>query len=109
MKTIAKFAAGAALLATAAMTMTAPASAGVSVGVTVGAPGVVVAGGYPCNRPFRFRPAYCGYPVYGEPLFVDGVVYRGGPVYVRTVRGQRFFWLHNRWERDRIEWHRAVR
>jgi hypothetical protein len=92
------------MLAGAALVTTAPASAGVSVGVTVGVPGVVVAGGNPCNRRFRFRPAYCGYPVYGRPLFVDGVWYRE-PIYVRTVRGERFFWVHNRWERDRKEWH----
>ena len=104
MKTIAKFAVSAAMLAGAALATTAPASAGVRVGVTVGAPGVVVAAG-PCAKPFRFRPAYCGYPVYGRPLFVDGVWYRE-PIYVRTVRGERFFWVRNRWERDRKEWHR---
>lgn len=108
MKTIAKIAVSAAMLAGAALATTAPASAGVSVGVSVGAPGVVVGVGNPCYRPFRFRPAYCGYPVYGQPLYVDGVWYRG-PVYVRTVGAERFFWMHNRWERDRREWHRDVR
>jgi hypothetical protein len=105
MKTIAKIALAAAMLAGAGLTTTVPASAGVEVGVTVGAPGVVV--GNPCVRPFRFRPAYCGYPVYGQPLFVDGAWYRG-PVYVRNVGGARFFWVHNGWVRDRVAFHREA-
>lgn len=105
MKTIAKIALAAAMLAGAGLTMTAPAAAGVAVGVTVGTPGVVVGVGNPCLKPFRFRPAYCGYPVYGQPLFIDGGWYRG-PVYIRSVGGERYFWLHNGWVRDRTAFHR---
>ncbi len=108
MKSLSKIVVGAAMLAGTALGLAAPASAGVSVGVSVGTPGVVVGVGNPCYRPFRFRPAYCGYPVYGQPLFVDGVWYRG-PVYVRTVGGERYFWLHNGWVRDRVTFHRVYR
>ena len=106
MKTIAKFALAAAMLAGAGLTTTAPANAGVAIGVTVGTPGVVVGVGNPCFKPFRFRPAYCGYPVYGQPLYVDGAWVQG-PVYVRTVGGERFFWVHNGWVRDRVAFHRS--
>ncbi len=101
-----KIAVGALMLAGTTLGVAAPANAGVAVGVTVGAPDVAVRVGNPCFRPHRFRPAYCGYPVYGRPLFVDGVWYRQ-PVYVRTVGGRQFFWLHNGWVRDRVEFHRV--
>jgi hypothetical protein len=104
MKSLSKIAVGAAMLAASALGCAAPASAGVAVGVTVGVPGVAVGVG-PCYRPFRFRPAYCGYPVYGAPLFVDGAWVRG-PVYARTIGGERYFWLHNGWVRDRVAFHR---
>lgn len=108
MKTLSKLAIGAAMLASAATAFAVPASAGVRVGVTVGVPGIAVRVGDACMRPFRFRPAYCGYPVYGRPLFVDGAWYRG-PVYVRSVSGVRYFWVRNGWVRDRVEFHRATR
>ncbi|HTT85582.1 MAG TPA: hypothetical protein VMF67_19050 [Rhizomicrobium sp.] len=108
MNTFKKIAVGALMLAGATLGVAVPANAGVAVGVTVGTPGVAVGVGNPCFKPYRFRPAYCGYPVYGQPLFVDGVWYRG-PVYVRTVGGTRYFWLHNGWVRDRVEFHRVYR
>lgn len=108
MKTLSKITVGAAMLASAAMGLAMPASAGVAVGVTVGVPGVAVRVGNPCMRPWHFRPAYCGYPVYGRPLFVDGAWVRE-PVYVRTVGGERYFWVRNGWVRDRVEFHRAYR
>jgi hypothetical protein len=106
MKTFTKIAVGALMLACASLGVVAPANAGVAVGVTIGTPAVAVRVGNPCFKPWRFRPAYCGYPVYGQPLFVDGVWYRE-PVYVRTVGGRRYFWLHNGWVRDRVEFHRV--
>ena len=104
MKTFTKIAVGALMLAGASLGVAVPANAGVDVGVTIGTPAVGVRVGNPCFN--RFRPAYCGYPVYGRPLFVDGVWYRG-PVYVRTVAGRRYFWVHNGWVRDRVEFHRV--
>jgi hypothetical protein len=103
-----KIAAGALMLAGATLGVAVPANAGVAVGVTVGTPAIGVRVGNPCFKPYRFRPAFCGYPVYGRPLFVDGAVYRG-PVYVRTAGGERYFWLHNGWTRDRAEFHRVIR
>jgi hypothetical protein len=104
MKSLWKIALGASMLASLALGAS-EANAGVTVGVAVGAPVVKVRVGNPCFRPYRFRPAYCGYPVYGRPLFVDGVWYRG-PVYVRTVKGAHYFWFRGRWERERLEWRR---
>ena len=106
MKTITKLAFGAAMLVSAAATTAAPANAGVSIGLSVGVPGVGIAYANPCYRPYWYRPAYCGYQVYGQPIFVDGGWYRG-PVYYRTYGGERYFWLHNQWTRDRDDFHRA--
>lgn len=107
MKTIAKMVLGGLMLAGTAAAAVTEANAGVSIGVNVGGPRVAVAYGYggACYRPLRFRPAYCGYPVYRERLFVDGAVYRG-PVAYRVIGRDRYFWLHNRWERDRVDFHR---
>lgn len=102
MKSLSKLAIGTLLLASATLGA-GGASAGVVVGVTVGAPAVHV--GNPCFRPYRFRPAYCGYPVYARPIFVDGVWYRG-PIYVRNVGGVHYLWFRGRWERERPEWRR---
>jgi len=86
-------------------TATGEANAGVALGVTIGTPAVAVHVGNPCFRPFGFRPAYCGHPLYGRPIFVDGIWYRG-PIYVRSVHGVRYLWFRGRWERERIEWRR---
>ena|SRR5215469_8501104 len=104
MKSLSKIAFAASMLGTLALGMT-DASAGVTVGVAVGTPAVKVRVGDPCFRPYRFRPAYCGHPLYGRPIFVDGVWYRG-PVYVREVRGVRYLWFRGRWEREHLEWRR---
>jgi hypothetical protein len=112
MNTISKLALGGLMLAGAAAATTAPASAGVVVGVNFGVPGLAVYGGYPygypnvCYRPYWYRPAWCGgYQVYGEPLFVDGGWYTS-PVYYRYYGGARYFWLHNGWVADRDDFHR---
>jgi len=104
MKSLSKFAFAASMLGSLAIGMS-DANAGVTVGVAVGAPVVKVRVAEPCFRPYRFRPAYCAYPRYGRPIFVDGVWYRG-PVYVREVKGARFLWFRGRWERERLEWRR---
>jgi hypothetical protein len=103
-----KIAVGALMLAGATLSVAVPANAGVVVGVKIGTPAVAVRVGNPCFKPARFRPAYCGYPVYGRPLYVNGVWYRE-PIYVRNVAGRRYFWVHNGWMRDRAEFHRVVR
>ena len=104
MKSLSKIAIGTAMLASLALGAT-EANAGVTVGVAVGTPAVAVRVGNPCFRAYRFRPAYCAYPRYDRPIFVDGVWYRG-PVYMRTVKGERLLWFRGRWERERLEWRR---
>jgi len=104
MKSQFKIAVAASVLALVALGAS-DATAGVAVGVAVGAPVVKVRFGNPCFRPHRIRPAYCAYPLYGRPIFVDGVWYRG-PVYVRNVKGIRYLWFRGQWERERLEWRR---
>jgi len=104
MKSLSKIAFAASMLTSLAVGMS-NANAGVTVGVAVGAPVVKVRVGDPCLRPYRFRPAYCAYPLYGRPIFVDGVWYRG-PIYVRNVEGVRYLWFRGRWEREHLAWRR---
>jgi hypothetical protein len=104
MKSLSKIALAASVVASLAVGAS-EANAGVTVGVAVGAPVVKVKVGNPCFRPYRFRPAYCAYPRYGRPIFVDGIWYRG-PVYVRSVKGVRYLWFRGRWEREHLEWRR---
>lgn len=104
MKSLSKIALAASMLGSVVIG-TSDANAGVTVGVAVGAPVVKLRVADPCFQPYRFRPAYCAYPRYGRPIFVDGVWYRG-PVYVREVKGVRFLWFRGRWERERLEWRR---
>jgi hypothetical protein len=103
MKTIAKLALGALMLTGTAAATAAPADAGVRVGISVGVPGIAVGYGNPCYRPYAYRPGYC-YPAYSQPLFIDGGWYRE-PVNFRYYGGQRYFWIHNGWQRDRDDWH----
>ena len=104
MKSLSKIAFAASILASLAIGVS-DANAGVTVGVAVGAPVVKVRAGDPCFRPYGFRPAYCGYPLYRRPILVDGAWYRG-PIYVRDVKGVRYLWFRGRWERERLEWRR---
>lgn len=104
MQSFTKIALGASMLASLALGAS-DANAAVTIGVAVGAPVVKVRVGNPCFAPLRFRPAYCAYPLYGQPVFVDGVWYRG-PIYVRNVSGVRYLWFRGRWERERLEWRR---
>ncbi|HLY07543.1 MAG TPA: hypothetical protein VKR31_17485 [Rhizomicrobium sp.] len=104
MRSLPKIAFATSMLASLAIGVS-DASAGVTVGVAVGAPVVKVRVGDACVQPYRLRPAYCGYPLYGRPVFVDGAWYRG-PIYVREVRGVRYLWFRGRWERERLAWRR---
>jgi hypothetical protein len=87
---------------------TTPASAGVSVGIGIGVPGIY--GTYrirtgPCSRP-RFaymHPYQCGYPRFSEPVFIDGV-WVNEPLYYRTYGGNRFFWYRGRWVAGHGSW-----
>lgn len=108
MKTLVKVVLGGLMLVGTAAATAAPANAGVSVGVNLGAPGPAVAYGYGnhCFRPYWNRPGYCRYPVYGAPIFVNGGRYRE-PVYYRNDGGERYFWIHNGWMRDRDDFHRG--
>lgn len=104
MQSLSKIALGASMLASLALGAS-QANAAVTVGVAIGVPAVKVRVGNPCFGPYHFRPAYCAYPLYGQPIFVDGVWYRG-PIYVRNVEGVRYLWFRGRWERERLEWRR---
>lgn len=87
--------AGGATLAT-----TAPADAGVRIGIGVGVPGYYYGPGYyppgPCYGYNYYYSGYCGYPVYSGPVFIGGRwVY--GPHYYRWWGGRPWFWNHGRW------------
>jgi hypothetical protein len=105
MNTITKLGLGALMLGGVAAASAAPAAAGVNVGVAVGVPGVAVGYHDPCFRPWRFRPAYCRYPVYAGPaVYLGGGVYRG-PLRYRWNHGVQEFWFHDGWHRN-DHWHR---
>ena len=101
MKRFGKLALGALMLGGAALAAATPAAARVSIGIGIGVPGF---GGYydnPCAYP-RYRyyhPGACGYPVYSEPVFIDGAWF-GGPHYYRYSGGHRSVWYHNSWRSD---------
>jgi hypothetical protein len=105
MKSFAKVALGALMMAGATFAMTAPASA--YIGIEFGFGGPDFAFGDPCDYydyydeppPWGLPPDYCDYPVYFEPVFFDGYWYRG-PIYYRWTHGRRLFWLHGGWHED---------
>lgn len=87
-----------------------PASAGVSVGIGIGVPGPAYYGTYRirtgrCRHPrFAFNhPAFCGYPRFSEPVFIDGI-WVNEPLYYRTYRGNRYFWYRGRWVAGHGRW-----
>jgi hypothetical protein len=97
----------AALCASAAALLPATqANAGVVVGFSFGSGEIGSVIGTPC-----YGAPVCSYPMYYEPVFVDGAWYRG-PIYYRWSGGVRLFWYHGAWRRDewrgprpaRIEW-----
>ena len=105
MRTFAKAAFGALMLAGAMFAMTAPAFAYVGIEFGFGGPGFVF--GDPCDYydyydeppPWGLPSDYCDYPVYFEPVFFDGFWYRG-PIYYRWTHGRRLFWLHGGWREN---------
>ena len=103
MKPYVKWVLSAALLAGAAALIALPASAQ-SVGFSFGygAPfsdPCAYYDYYDEAPPWGLPPDYCDYPVYFEPVFVDGYWYRG-PIYYRWEGGERLFWLNGGWRRD---------
>jgi hypothetical protein len=107
-KTVAKMIFGTLLMAGTTLAVTAPAAAGVDVGISFGwyGPGYVPFGD-PCAYydyydeapPWGLPPDYCDYPVYFGTVFWDGTWYRG-PIYYRWYGGERMFWLNGSWRRD---------
>jgi hypothetical protein len=106
MMKLSRVAAMAVLCAAAALVPTSKANAGVVVGFSFGSGDVAAVIGSPC-----YGAPVCSYPLYYEPVFVDGAWYRG-PIYYRWSGGVRLFWYHGTWRRDewrgprpaRIEW-----
>ena len=104
MKTIAKLALGALMLAGAATTVSEPAAAGVSVGIGIGIPGPAYYPGYygprrVCDPYSRwYDPYYCGAAdaYYDGPVFIGGGWYNG-PFRWRYWGGQRQFWWNGGW------------
>jgi hypothetical protein len=108
MKRFGKVALSALMFAGATAFFVAPASAGVGISFGFGGPGYVTFSD-PCDYydyydgppPWGLPADYCDYPVYFEPVYYDGIWYRG-PIYYRWYGGQRLFWLNGNWRRD--EW-----
>jgi hypothetical protein len=84
------------------MAVSAPADAGVSVGVGVAVPGpaVVYGPGYyppgPCATYNYYYPGYCGYPVYNGSILINGV-WVAGPHYYSWWGGRPWFWGAGGW------------
>jgi hypothetical protein len=103
-----KVALSALMLAGAMALMATPASADVGISFGFGGPGYVTFSD-PCDYydyydeppPWGLPADYCDYPVYFEPVYYDGMWYRG-PIYFRWYGGQRLYWLNGGWRRD--EW-----
>ena len=49
--------------------------------------------------PWGMPDEYCDYPVWFEPVFFDGLWYRG-PIYYRWTHGHRHYWLNGGWRDD---------
>lgn len=103
MKIIAKATLGALMLAGTAFAVSAPASAGFSIGIGVGPGyyGPAYYGRSVCDPRSRyFNPYYCDdYDYYyGPPLFIGGYWY-DRPLRSRWYGGHREFWVHDRWYR----------
>jgi hypothetical protein len=116
MNTFLKTAAAGVAMAGAALLTTAPADAGVHIGIGVGVPGVRVGVGVPVYGPGYYPPgpcdAYttyysgdCGYSVYNGPIYLDGA-YVSGPHYYRWYNGAPTFWYRGGWH-NWNGWHGA--
>jgi len=105
MKGILKAMISLAALAGVACFGSAPARAGVNIGLSIGLPipgGVAIdygSGGY-CDS-WGCPDAYWDMPVYYGPVYYGGRWYQG-PLYYRDFRGSRWYWVHGAWRRD--EW-----
>ena len=106
MRFLAKAAVGALLLAGASMAGAAPAAAQADFGVSFGSDDPAY-GFDPCDYydyydeppPWGMPDEYCDYPVWFEPVFFDGLWYRG-PIYYRWTHGHRHYWLNGGWRDD---------
>src|SRR5205823_14142829 len=68
------------------------------VGVGVGPIGFdIYSGGY-CDR-WGCPREYWNYPIFYGPVYYGSAWYRG-PVYYRSVNGERWYWIHGAWHRD---------
>jgi len=112
MRTIRQLAIGLAALGSTALAgslaVPAVATAGVSVGIGIGVPGIY--GTYrirtgPCSHPrFAYNHPYrCGYPRFSEPVFIAGV-WVNEPLYYRVYGGKRYFWHGGRWVLGHGSW-----
>jgi hypothetical protein len=108
MKGVVKVAAVAAAIAGGALFASAPAEAGISIGINlgipvIGVPGAIAydndSGGY-CDN-FGCPDGYWDQPVWYGPVYYGGGWYQG-PVYYRDIGGEHLFWIHGGWHRD--EW-----
>ncbi len=92
--------AAAGIVGGATLATTAPAEAGVSVGIGVGVPGYYYGPGYyppgACYGYDYYYSGYCGYPTYTGAVFLGGRwVY--GPHYYRWWGGRPWFWYRGGW------------
>lgn len=91
----------AATLLSATAFSTAPAQAGVSIGLSFGLPGAVGfsydSGGY-CDD-WGCPDEYWDMPVYYGPVYFEGR-WVNGPLYYRDWRGERMYWIRGGWRRD---------
>ena len=100
MNKLLKISMAAAAIGGAALLGSAPANAGVSVGVNVGVPGYYYGPGYyppgPCDAYNSYYDGDCGYSVYNGPIYLDGA-YVNGPHYYRWYNGAPTFWYRGGW------------
>lgn len=89
-----------AAVAVAALGVSAPAEAGVHVGISVGVPSYYYGPGFyppgPCDAYDSYYDSDCGYSVYDGPIYLNGV-YVGGRHYYRWYNGQPVFWYRGGW------------
>jgi hypothetical protein len=104
MEKFAKAALGAFMLAAGVFAFAAPASAQVGISFGFG-DGFAVFDScdyydyYDQAPPWGLPDDYCDYPLYFEPVFFDGLWYRG-PIFYRWTHGHRVFWLNGGWRED---------
>ncbi|HEY2033065.1 MAG TPA: hypothetical protein VGH02_05215 [Rhizomicrobium sp.] len=100
MKAYFKSTIAAAAIAVAALGISAPAEAGVHIGLSVGVPGYYYGPGYyppgPCDAYNSYYNGDCGYSVYDGPIYLDGA-YVTGPHYYRWYGGEPMFWYRGGW------------